>query len=89
MIDGGWIKLYRQILTNGWFKNHNVLVFWIYCLLKAAHKPTKVIRGYNEIRLESGQFVFGRRKASEEIALSKTQPSLKAKTGFRTSARRS
>jgi hypothetical protein len=70
MIDGGWIKLYRQILTNGWFKNPNVLVFWIYCLLKAAHKPTKVIRGYNEIRLESGQFVFGRRKASEEIALS-------------------
>jgi hypothetical protein len=73
MIDGGWIKLYRQILANGWLRNHKVLVFWIYCLLKAAYKPTKVIIGFKEIYLESGQFVFGRRRASGETALSERE----------------
>jgi hypothetical protein len=69
----GWIKLYRQLLTNGWFRNHKLLVFWIYCLLKASHKPSKVTAGYQVIPLEPGQFIFGRRKASAETKLSEQE----------------
>lgn len=69
----GWIKLHRQLLTNGWFENHNLLVFWIYCLLKATHKPMTATIGYQEIPLQPGQFIFGRRKAAEETGLSEKQ----------------
>jgi hypothetical protein len=69
----GWIKLYRQLITNGWLKNHNVCIFWIYCLLKATKDPTKVITGFQEVNLEPGQFIFGRRKASEETGLSERE----------------
>jgi hypothetical protein len=71
--DSGWIKLHRQLLTNGWLKNHKVLTFWIYCLLKAVHKPTKAIIGFQEIHLLPGQFIFGRKKASKETRLSERQ----------------
>lgn len=69
----GWIKLYRRLLTNGWLKNHKVLVFWIYCLLKATHEPIKAIVGFQEVNLEPGQFVFGRHKASKETGLSERE----------------
>ncbi len=69
----GWIKLHRQLVTNGWLKNHKLFTFWIYCLLKATHKPIKVIVGYQEVHLEAGQFIFGRRKAVKEIGLSEQE----------------
>jgi len=69
----GWIKLHRQLLTNGWFRNHKVLVFWIYCLLKASHKPIKVTVGYQVIPLDAGQFIFGRKEASAETRLSEQE----------------
>lgn len=72
-IEGGWIKLYRQLITNGWLKNHKMLAFWIYCLLKASYGPIKMIVGYQEVQLESGQFIFGRKKASQETKLSEQE----------------
>ncbi len=69
----GWIKLYRQLITNGWLKNHNVCIFWIYCLLKAVHEPTKAIVGFQEVNLEPGQFIFGRKKAAAETGLSERE----------------
>lgn len=69
----GWIKLYRQLITNGWLKNHNLLVVWIYCLLKTSHKPMTIPVGYQEVHLQPGQFIFGRRKAAEETGLSEKQ----------------
>ena len=66
----GWIKLHRQLITNGWLRNHSVCIFWIYCLLKATHEPVKTIVGFQEVHLEPGQFIFGRHKASKETRLS-------------------
>jgi hypothetical protein len=68
--DHGWIKLYRKSLFNGWLKNHNLWVFWCYCLLKASHRENRVIVGNRQIILQPGQFVFGRKKASKETRLS-------------------
>jgi uncharacterized phage protein (TIGR02220 family) len=41
--------------------------------LKAAHGPTKVIVGFQEVNLEAGQFIFGRRKAAKETGLSERE----------------
>ncbi|MGD0625088.1 MAG: hypothetical protein ABSB32_10260 [Thermodesulfobacteriota bacterium] len=76
----GWIKLYRQLITNDWLKNKNVCIFWIYCLLKAVHEPTKAIIGFQEVNLEPGQFIFGRRKAAEETGLSERE--IRTSQGF-------
>jgi len=69
-ISGGWIRIYRQALENGWLRNHRLWAFWCYCLLKASHKSTKVMIGYQQVSLESGQFVFGRQQAAADLDLS-------------------
>ena len=72
-MNKGYVKLWRKALDSGMLKNHEVWVFWTYCLLKATHKPCKAIIGNQEVFLEPGQFVFGRRKAAEETNLSERQ----------------
>jgi len=60
-------------MTKDWFKNPKVLSFWVYCLLKASHKPLKAIVGYQQVSLQPGQFVFGRKKTAEETGLSERE----------------
>ncbi len=69
-IPGGWVKLYRQAFYNGWLRNHRMWAFWSYCLLKASHKPTTVMIGYQRVQLEAGQFVFGRKQAASDLDIS-------------------
>jgi len=66
----GWVKLYRKSIENGWLKNHNLWVFWTYCLMKATHKNHTDFMGLTQVKLEPGQFPFGRKKAAEETGLS-------------------
>lgn len=67
----GWVKLWRKAIDSGLIKNHNVWVFWTYCLLKANHeKDYKQVIGFQEIKLQPGQFIFGLHKASDETGLS-------------------
>lgn len=66
----GWVKLHRSILAKGWLKNHNLLVFWIYCILKATHKPITLMVGFQQVHLQAGQFIFGRKKAAKKTGLS-------------------
>src|SRR6184192_798582 len=69
----GYIKLHRQLLDSSQFRNPNTLKIWIWMLLKAAHKPRtvslKVGKGYTDISLERGQFVFGRNKAQDDLSI--------------------
>lgn len=69
----GWIKLHRQALLNGWLQNHRLWAFWCYCLMKASHKSTTVMVGYQRVSLEPGQFIFGREKAAEELRMTVKQ----------------
>jgi hypothetical protein len=66
----GYIKLYRKSIENGWLKNGDLWRFWCYCLLKATHKKTTVVVGWQQIELEPGQFIFGRRVAAEDLGMS-------------------
>ena len=74
----GWIKVYRQVIENGWLKNHSLWILWSYILLKASHSShkQKIIVNKNkgtfteEILLNPGQLIFGRKKAAEDTGLS-------------------
>lgn len=73
MGGSGWIKVWRSSLENGWLRNHKLWAFWCYCLLKASHKEHKVMIGRQQITLQPGQFVFGRRVASQDTKLTEQQ----------------
>lgn len=69
----GWVKLHRQAKDSIVFKKPTYWMFWSWCLMTAAYKPTKVVVGYKEVTLQPGQILFGRpgrRLASEETGLS-------------------
>ncbi len=72
-MNRGYVKLWRKIFDAGWLKNPRLLVFWIYCLLKATHKKFTAIVGAQSITLLPGQFVFGLRVATQETGLTTRQ----------------
>ena len=61
------------MLDSEVWKNHNVARFWMWCLMKASHKDTTAIVGYQTIPLKAGQFITGRKKAAVETSLSERQ----------------
>lgn len=67
MEDKSWIKLYRKILDTPIWANEKALKVWIWCLIKATHKDREQLVGKQVTHLEKGQFVTGRKKASEEL----------------------
>lgn len=69
MEDKSWIKLYRKLLESPIFENEKALKVWIWCLVKATHKEREQLVGKQIVHLEKGQFVTGRKKASEELKM--------------------
>lgn len=69
MEDTSYIKLFRKILKSPIWDNEKALKIWIWCLLKATHIERKQLVGQQMINLEKGQFIFGRKKASEELKM--------------------
>jgi len=53
--------------------NKELWYLWCYCLLKASHKETwvsiKTGKGETEVKLNPGQFIFGRHKASKLLKM--------------------
>lgn len=72
MEDESWIKLYRKILKSPIWDNEKALKIWIWCLIKATHKKRVQLVGQQEVILEKGQFIFGRKKASEELLMTES-----------------
>ena len=73
MIELGFVKVHRAILTSHVFQNEGLLKVWLWCLLKANHsetwEATKIGRGTTEVKISRGQFIFGREKASKELRM--------------------
>lgn len=65
----GWVKLYRQLLDSGIWGNPQLVVLWIWCLLKASSEKQKIIVNGEELLLRPGQFVTGRKSASDETGI--------------------
>ncbi len=71
-MNNGWIKLYRKITESSVFDNPELLKVWIWCLCKATHRSREQIVGRQIITLEEGQFVFGRKAASEQLKMNES-----------------
>lgn len=71
-MSSGWIKLYRTRLASGVLRNHKLNAFQDWCLLKATSKSVSQIVGHQKIALLPGQFVFGRRKAAQDLNMSES-----------------
>ncbi|QXV20055.1 DnaD domain protein [Staphylococcus epidermidis] len=65
----GWIKLHRKLLDSPIFQNEKLFKVFAYCLMKASHKEHTQLVGRRVVHLKKGQFVFGRKRASEELRL--------------------
>jgi|APSaa5957512576_1039674.scaffolds.fasta_scaffold52951_2 hypothetical protein len=81
-INKGWVCLHRKLLESPVWTNHNVARFWLWCLMKATHTQHIQTVGYQEVALEPGQFVFGRKVAAEQTGL--TQQNIRTCLGFLT-----
>jgi len=66
----GYIKLWRKSFDSHVWANPNLWRFWTWCLMKATFKARVAKVGFQDVYLEPGQFVFGRRKAAIETGLS-------------------
>lgn len=64
-----WIKLYRKIMKSPIWENEKALKIWLWCLLKATHEDREQLVGQQIVHLIKGQFIFGRKKASEELQM--------------------
>ncbi len=65
----GYIRLYRKILDNPVFQNERLLKVFIWCLLKATYKERDILVGLQCVKLQPGQFVYGRLKAAQELKI--------------------
>jgi len=67
----GFFKVHRKILDSQVFAHQTALKIWIWCLAKVTFKERfvslKVGKGETTIKLNPGQFIFGRFKAEEEL----------------------
>jgi len=66
LTDHGWIKIHRKILDWEWLTDSHMVQIWMYFLAKANHKPKK----WKGIQINTGQFISGRVKISEDLRMS-------------------
>ena len=66
----GYVKVWRKLEGSGILKDERACQFFLWAMLKATHKPRKQIVGNQVVELEPGQFVSGRKSASEEMDIS-------------------
>ena len=69
MMAQGWIKLHRKLIESPAFDNPKLLKIWVWCLCKASHTECEKLVGRQIVKLEPGQFVFGRLKAAESLSM--------------------
>lgn len=69
----GWLKLHRSVTDSFVFKNPDRLKFWIWCLCKASHQERETTVGLQDIKINKGQFIFGRKVASTELNMAESK----------------
>ena len=70
MITNGWIKLHRALLNHWVFSNDKYLKGWIYMLMKANHKPSKVLIDSSLITVKRGEFIISVNKFAQATGMS-------------------
>ena len=70
MKELGYILLWRKIMESSFYTDPLCCHLAIHLLLRANHKPRKVMIGQEEVKVERGQLITGRKKLSEETGIS-------------------
>lgn len=66
----GWIKYHRKSLKHPLFKKPKVWHYFQYCLLKASHDEKIIVWNKQEMAIERGSFITGRKQAAIDTGLS-------------------
>lgn len=69
----GYVKVWRKIHDDDMLKNHKFCAFFLWALTKASHRQIDIIVGNQSVRLEPGQFIFGRRMAAKELGMTERE----------------
>jgi len=69
LFSGGWIKVHRKILFHPFFQDSELLHLFLYCMAKANHRDGKLLLKGQDVTIKRGQFIFGRKKATEETGI--------------------
>lgn len=68
-----FVLLSRCILESQVFANERLLKVWIWCLCKASFKErylsVKVGKGFTEVKINRGEFLFGRNMAEKALSI--------------------
>lgn len=62
----GWIKLHRSLLEEDWYKDVNMRLLFIHCLLSANYEPTE----WKDMTIPRGSFVTSIRQLAEDTGMS-------------------
>ena len=65
----GWIKVHRKLKDKGWYKNSNKVHLWIELLLRAAHEKREFMFNGENIELNPGQLITGRKSLAESTGI--------------------
>lgn len=65
-MQSGWVKIHRKIMDSSVWGDPNTLKVWMWCLLRAGHKESKIMFAGEEITVPIGAFISGRASGSTE-----------------------
>lgn len=74
--EKGFVLMYRDIMDHTVFTDPYLFKLFSYCLLKASHKEREYLMDNTVVKLQPGEFIWGRKVASEELN-HKTPPKYK------------
>lgn len=68
----GWIRLHRELLDHWIYKDSEYLKVWIEMLIRARYwdEPATELIGDQLVKIERGEFIFGRPKWSKRLGIS-------------------
>ena len=69
-MNRGYIKLWRKIFDSGIQKEPATFTLWIWILCNVTRQPLKYIARGQQINLEPGELIVGRKRLSEELMIS-------------------
>ena len=72
-MNDGYVKIYRKMIDTSFYKKPNMTHFALHCLFRANHKPTKIIFNKQEMTLQQGEFISGRKTLAKETGLSEQE----------------
>lgn len=69
----GYIRVFRSTKNKGWYKKSDYVHLWVHLLIKATHKEIEYFFNGENIKLNAGQFITGRKVLSTETGINESK----------------